>query len=97
MDIHHSTTVGLYESSADAEYVKYVKPQEHGNHIKTKMLKIGRLTFGTDGEFEFNASKYSTKAIRKATHTDELVADGKVHLRIDYKVSGVGSSACGPI
>ncbi|MGI6280005.1 MAG: hypothetical protein ACOYJS_05540, partial [Acutalibacteraceae bacterium] len=41
-------------------------------------------------------SNYSTKAIYKATHTDELFADGKTHLRIDYKVSGLGSNSCGP-
>ena len=26
----------------------------------------------------------------------ELVRDGKTHLRIDYKVSGLGSNSCGP-
>ena len=41
-------------------------------------------------------SKYSTDAICKAEHTDELIADGNIHLRLDYKVSGVGSNACGP-
>ena len=25
-----------------------------------------------------------------------LKTDGKVHLRIDYKVSGIGSNSCGP-
>jgi beta-galactosidase len=34
--------------------------------------------------------------LTKANHTDELVADGKTHLRIDYKVSGLGSHSCGP-
>lgn len=29
-------------------------------------------------------------------HTDELEEDGKIHLRIDYKVSGLGSHSCGP-
>ena len=32
----------------------------------------------------------------RAEHTDELVKDGKTHLRIDYKVSGIGSNSCGP-
>ncbi|MBQ2884068.1 MAG: hypothetical protein IJE43_09915 [Alphaproteobacteria bacterium] len=32
----------------------------------------------------------------KAEHTDELKTDEKVHLRIDYKVSGIGSNSCGP-
>ena len=35
-------------------------------------------------------------ALFKAQHTDELVKDGKVHLRVDYKVSGIGSHSCGP-
>lgn len=46
--------------------------------------------------FEFNVSNYSTDALYKANHTDELVSDGSVHLRIDYKVSGIGSGSCGP-
>ena len=32
-----------------------------------------------------------------AEHTDELKADGKIHLRIDYKNSGIGSGSCGPL
>ena len=60
------------------------------------MLKIGGMQFESDGEFEFNVSKYSTAVLTKAEHTDELVKDGKTHLRIDYKVTGVGSAACGP-
>lgn len=95
-DMHHWACVGLYESDTDKEYVKYVMPQEHGNHFATKMLKIGKLIFTSPDGFEFNASKYSSKALFRATHTDELVSDGKTHLRIDYKNSGLGSNSCGP-
>ena len=45
---------------------------------------------------EINVSRYSTDAICKAEHTDKLIADGNIHLRLDYKVSGIGSNACGP-
>ncbi|MDD6237312.1 MAG: hypothetical protein PUB00_08030 [Clostridiales bacterium] len=41
-------------------------------------------------------SEYSTNALFLATHTDELVKDGKIHLRIDYKNSGIGSNSCEP-
>ncbi len=95
-DLCHASMVGLYESTAEKEYVNYVRPQEHGNHNFAKMLKIGGLKFESDGEFEFNVSKYSTAILTKAEHTDELEKDGKTHLRIDYKVTGVGSAACGP-
>lgn len=38
----------------------------------------------------------STEVLTRAQHTDELIKDGKTHVRVDYKVSGVGSNACGP-
>ena len=95
-DMYHWAPMGLYSSNTDKEYVNYPRPQEHGNHSNTKMLKIGKLVFTSEKGFEFNVSKYSTKALYKASHTDELKADGKTHLRIDYKVSGVGSFSCGP-
>ncbi|NMA33173.1 MAG: hypothetical protein GX940_01300 [Clostridiaceae bacterium] len=95
-DLCHASSVGLYKSNADAEHVKYVRPQEHGNHNKAKMLNIGRMLFTSEGEFEFNVSRYSTMALHKADHTNELEPDGRIHLRIDYKVSGIGSNSCGP-
>ena len=94
-DMHHGAAVGLYESNAEAEYVNYVRPQEHGNHYGVKQLTIGDLEFTGDG-FECCVSKYSTQALYRAEHTDELKADGKVHLRVDYRCAGVGSGACGP-
>ena len=95
-DMKNSAPIGLYESNTDDEYVNYVRPQEHGNHCEVKMLKIGKLEFLSQKGFEFAASNYSMEAIGKAMHTDELVLDGKTHLRIDYKVSGIGSNSCGP-
>ena len=95
-DMSHSSYYGAYESSADAEYVPYARPQEHGNHFGVKRLCIGDMVFTADKEFEINVSNYSTKALERAQHTDELVSDGLVHLRVDYKNSGVGSNSCGP-
>lgn len=95
-DMCHWANVGLYCSNAEGEYVPYVRPQEHGNHNEAKFLKIGKLEFTTDSVFEFNVSKYSTAMLNDAKHTDELKTDGNVHLRIDYKNSGIGSGSCGP-
>jgi len=95
-DLRHGSTVGMYESTAEAEYVPYVRPQEHGNHVDVRMLQIGKLLFESDDAFCCNVSKFSIDAIDKAEHTDELLSDGKTHLRIDYKVSGIGSASCGP-
>ncbi len=94
-DLCHAGGIGLYESSAEKEYVHYVRPQEHGNHTACKWLRIGNIQVYSE-EMEVCVSNYSTEALLKAEHTDELVADGKVHLRVDYKVSGIGSNSCGP-
>ncbi len=95
-DMCHASLMGLYTSDAQSEYVEYVRPQEHGNHIEVKMLQIGKLLFTSAAGMEINVSQYSTAALNKAEHTDELAADGKTHLRVDYKVSGLGSNSCGP-
>lgn len=95
-DMNHAAPMGLYESNAAAEYVNYVRPQEHGNHFGAKMLEIGKLRFTSPDGFEFNVSEYTTDNLYKANHTDELKKDGKVHLRVDYKSSGIGSASCGP-
>ena len=95
-DMCHAGYVGLHKSDSASEYVHYVRPQEHGNHTAVKMLRIGKLEFLAEDEMEINVSRFSTAALLKAEHTDELAADGKTHLRIDYKVSGIGSNSCGP-
>lgn len=94
-DMCHAGYVGLHESTAEEAYVPYVRPQEHGNHTAVKMLRVGNLEF-TAEDMEINVSRYSTEALLRAEHTDELMADGKIHLRTDYKVSGLGSNSCGP-
>ena len=89
--------MGLYRSSAAEEYVPYPMPQEHGNHNCTRMLKMDNgLTFASDIPFEFSVSLYTPEALTNARHTDELYPNGCTNIRIDYKVSGLGSNSCGP-
>ena len=94
-DMCHAGYVGMFFSAASYEYVNYIRPQEHGNHTAAKMLNIGKMCIESE-HFEFNVSSYSTDVLTKAEHTNELVRDGKTYLRIDYKVSGLGSNSCGP-
>ena len=95
-DMNHYVGLGRYESTADKEYVPYVNPQEHGNHTAVRELTIGNLTFRGRETFACAVSRYTASDLHRAKHTDELVSDGKVHLRIDYKMSGLGSNSCGP-
>jgi beta-galactosidase len=96
-DMKCHTKVGMYKSDADSQYANYVMPQEHGNHTETKMLKMGNgIEFFTDNEFEFNISSYTSEMLTTAMHTDEIYKNGQTNIRIDYKVSGIGSNSCGP-
>lgn len=96
VDMHRGSKMGMYESSADKEYVDYIMPQEHGNHYNTKYLQIGGYEFTAPDGMEINVSRYSSEELTKKMHNYELETDGKVHVRIDCKVSGLGSNSCGP-
>ncbi len=97
-DMRYHAKVGFYESDADREYVPYPRPQEHGNHTKTKILELAEgLSFRSDMGFECNISHYSAEGLMEAGHTDELKKEDATIIRIDYKNSGLGSGSCGPL
>lgn len=95
-DMAHHGVIGWHDSSADGEYVNYVRPQEHGNHTACKELVIkNSLKFSAD-EMEISVLHHSIEDIDRAQHTDELKKSDGTHVRVDYKVSGIGSNSCGP-
>ncbi len=96
IDMHHGSKMGMYKSSAAAEYVDYIKPQEHGGHYNTKLLKMGSYEFISQQGMEINVSEYSKEELGSKMHNFELEKSGLTHVRIDYKVSGIGSGSCGP-
>ena len=94
-DMCHGALTGLYESTAQGEYVPYVRPQEHGSHTRVRRLTVNGLTFEAEN-MEACVSEYTAADLYAAAHTDELRKDGFTHLRTDYRVSGLGSNSCGP-
>lgn len=99
-DLCHHAKTGRYRSTVSDQYVPYIKPQEHGNHVDTRelLVKDGKsgLLFETDSAFEFQASHYTAEELTQKRHYDELMPSGKTIVRIDYKSSGIGSASCGP-
>ncbi|MFA6812212.1 MAG: glycoside hydrolase family 2 TIM barrel-domain containing protein [Bacteroidaceae bacterium] len=96
-DMKHHAIDSMFESSADAEYVPYTRPQEHGNHTDVRFLSIKNgLTFESDKLFDMSVLHYGIEQLNKAQHTDELQRSDKIYVHIDYKMSGLGSNACGP-
>ncbi len=96
-DLYHNCALDFYVSSAENEYVNYIRPQEHGNHIKVRELTLSdKITFKAENIFETAVSQYSIDQIMKANHTDEIGESKATFVRIDYKSSGIGSNSCGP-
>ena len=97
-DMNHYATNGMWSSCASNEYCPYIKPQEHGNHFNVKYFELENgLKFVSDTPFEINVSQFSSKELYSKTHSAYLKKDGKSHVRVDYKNSGIGSNSCGPL
>ena len=96
VDLSHHVRQDYFASDVDSEYVPYVMPQEHGNHCGVTEVEFDSLRFVGKDTFNLNVSKYSIDQIWNAKHTDELGRSYATHVKIDYKVSGIGSGSCGP-
>ena len=96
-DMTHHGVIGVHSSDAGSEYVNYVRPQEHGNHTDCKWLEISdKLRFEAEDKMEICVLSHSIEQLTAAEHTDEIGEPDATHIRIDYKVSGIGSASCGP-
>ncbi|KAH8887185.1 family 2 glycosyl hydrolase [Thozetella sp. PMI_491] len=89
----------------------YDVPQENGNRMQTRWVRITepqgsgiRVTAGDKTEwsepdarkFSFAASRHTAETLWKAAHPCDLVEEDATLLRLDAKVAGVGTAACGP-
>ena len=96
-DMCHHVSENLYKSTAKDEYVPYIIPQDHGNHLDVKYAEIDKkIRFESNDTFVLNVSQYSINQLDKASHEYELTQPYATHVRVDYKISGTGSSSCGP-
>ena len=101
VDLKNHVHMGWHESTVTGQYFPYIVPQEHGNHIDTRWLRVtdkngrGLLVMGVPS-FEFAASHYMAHDLAAATHTSDLKPRPETFLRIDYKVGGIGTGSCGP-
>lgn len=88
-------TIGRYNGRVSDFCTAYVRPQENGNHMDVKSLRIGRVAVGAVGR-AFNASvwNYSAETLAKALHINELdpLPAGQFTMNIDYGQMGVGGT-----
>lgn len=97
-DFKEHSKMGVFHNTVMGEFEPYIRPQETGNHLNTKYLKLignNSLEFFGDG-FEFSALPYSIENIDKANHQNELEKSCSTEVIIAYKNRGIGSNSCGP-
>lgn len=88
--------VDLYASTREEEFVNYLRPQEHGNHMETYSASVedknrSGLQFQAAGApFQFTASAYSSEELQNALHPYELPAPYQTVVRIASAMQGVG-------
>jgi beta-galactosidase/evolved beta-galactosidase subunit alpha len=92
--------LGRYQASVEELETPYVVPQENGNRSDVRWFQVsdghrGVLVTGAP-LFGFSTHRWSTKALAKALHQDELVAEPRTWLHLDHRQYGLGSAACGP-
>lgn len=99
-DKHQATQLGFYRTNPTQNHQAYLKPQENGSHFGCQWLQLQHsnlnLTISSATDFSFNLSPYSQEELSQKAHSYQLKASLGTQLYVDYKISGIGSSSCGP-
>jgi len=100
LDKHHATALGRYKTTPESNHVPYLKPQENGSHYGCTEVKVANssdcFTVQSHTPFSMNVSPYSQEELGSKKHQYDLEKSGSTILCVDYKMSGVGSTSCGP-
>ncbi|GAA5185709.1 glycoside hydrolase family 2 TIM barrel-domain containing protein [Rugosimonospora acidiphila] len=92
--------VGRWRTTVAALQTPYVVPQENGNRSAVRSASIdtpaGALAIDLASPVNFAVRPWSTEALERATHCDQLVPDGLLWVHLDLGQNGLGSAACGP-
>ena len=99
-DKRQASWYGCFETTAEKNYVDYIKPQENGSHFGCDFVSVtdgeSGLTFVSDQAFSFNIQEYTDEELTHKKHNWELEKSGHTILHIDFAMSGIGSGSCGP-
>ena len=89
--------ISKYDTTVDDAYVDYVKPQESGAHLNTRMAALsgGNEEFTVYSEKDFSFSVARDNSFNYPAHRFEAVKRKGVFLNVDYRMRGVGSHSCG--
>jgi beta-galactosidase len=92
--------VGRYQSTVTEQYVPYILPQEHGNHVETRWFELTSpeyaLRISGENRFEFSASHLTAEDLFSVIHTHQLTPRKETIVTIDAIQRGLGTGSCGP-
>lgn len=96
LDKYRLDQFGFYKQKISTR-TDYIKPQEYNSHLSTfLMVQSQKETVQFYGMNSFSYLPYTIDELTKKKHGYELKANQNNILCLDYKMSGVGSHACGP-
>jgi beta-galactosidase len=88
---------GYYTSTAEKNFVNYIRPQENGSHYHTEYLKIdGAFSVTAEKPFSFSVLPFTSEQLFDCKHAFALKKQGVVNVCIDLAMRGVGTHSCGP-
>lgn len=98
IDKHQASYMGNFSARISDMHEDYVRPQENSSHYNCEEMSFtdGSVRVSFSGSFSFNASEYTQEELCSKRHNFELEKCESNVICVDYKMAGVGSSACGP-
>jgi beta-galactosidase len=100
-DTQRAVRVGRFTSSVDGLQTPYVFPQENGNRIDVRWLRLtapdgSGVAVSGDPTLQFTARRWTTQDLDAARHDGELRARDRIWLDLDIAQQGIGTASCGP-
>jgi beta-galactosidase len=100
-DSQSAARIGRFRSSIDGLQTPYPVPQENGNHVDTRWLRLrgaGVPDLVVEGAptFAFTARRWTSEQLERARKPHHLEDSGAVWLNVDHAQQGIGSASCGP-
>jgi beta-galactosidase len=89
--------IGLFDTTVDAMWVDYSKPQENGNRADVRWTALTDdegtgLLFISASTFNFGAKHYEQSVINDANYAFQMKRSDSIHLNIDLQQMGVGGN-----
>lgn len=100
-DLHASSRIGLYGTTAQKMAEHYIKPQENGARYAVRYAGVYEengigIKIESAESFSLNVSPYSLDELTGKKHDSELSESADNYIHIDAAMRGTGSAACGP-